>query len=241
MRAAALAFAALILAAGPAHGAALQTSAPVGLIDAYAGAAGGDAGLSYRPGKGLVRWDLGAPGANGVRLTTADLEANPLSTLLRPLPPEGGSREAVAVTFVRNWPGAISVQHKRLSLDITPHAGLGFTSAGGRLTEVGAMLRLGSRVMDVVGAADALDGSRLFLFAGVNRRATAESLLHYKPVGRRDEAAVLRQAEAGLGFRRGDLSASLGYTRERTSLKSWGANTYGVDRVGLTISLRPGR
>jgi hypothetical protein len=245
MRAVALAFAALSITAGPAAAAAFDTTSSAALLAAPFSAPGESQSLvAYRPGDGLVRWEVGTRrgfvGGADLRLSTASVDANPVAGLLRPQQPLP-VRESVELTFIRDWPAVISVQRRKLSLDITPHAGLGLSSSGGRLTEVGAMMRLGSRVMDAVGADDALQGSRLFLFAGFNRRATGLGLLPAPSVGRKDDSSVVRQAETGVSFRRGAMLAAFGYTNERTTLKGWGARAYTSDRVGLTVSIRPSR
>jgi hypothetical protein len=248
MRAFSLAFSVLTLAAGAARAASPEPSSTALFAAAYAGRAAGDAGLSWRPGQGLVRWSLGdnralAP-TGGLRVATASLEANPIAALLRPSPPAGVGADAYELTYVRNWPAAVNVQKGRLNLDITPHAGLGLSSAGAQIAEVGAMLRLGARLMDAIGADDAVRGSRLYLFAGANRRATGLNLLQSQTVRAKLNAGgvgegVVRQAEAGLGFRQGAVSASLGYSYERTRLKALAGDAYGFDRFGINLSIRP--
>lgn len=241
MRTAALAFTALTLAAGPA--AAQSFASPLVATPLYAPGLA-ESGLAYRPGSGLVRWEVGAPrgfiAGGDLRLSSASVDASPIAGLLRP-EASLAVRDTTELTFIRDWPAAISVQRKKLSLDITPHAGLGLSSSGDRLTEIGAMMRLGSRMMDAVGAEDALQGSRLYLFAGFNRRATGIGLLPTPTVGRKDDSSVVRQAETGVSFRRGAMLAAFGYTSERTTLKGWGARAYTTDRVGLTVSIRPSR
>lgn len=210
--------------------------------------ADGLAGLSYQPGEGLVRWRRGEPSAFGpdrdysLRLSTATLDANPALGLMRP-GAEAEGRQAFELTFIRNWAGAVSVQSGRLSLDITPHAGLGLSSAGAQLAEVGALLRL-NRVVSAVGAMNAFDGSRVFLFAGAQGRASGMNLFSSQALRLRDDPrgdGFVREAQAGLGFSRGALQASLGYTNERIRLKALGEDVRQDNRLGLTLSFRPRR
>jgi hypothetical protein len=213
-------------------------------------AADGMAGLSYQPGQGLVRWRRGEATAFGpdqdysLRLSTATLDANPAAGLMRPgAEGRADGRQAFELTFIRNWTGAVAVQSGRLSLDITPHAGFGLSSAGAQLAEVGALLRV-NRALSAVGASDILDGSRLFLFAGANGRATGLNLLSTQALRVRDDPdgdGFVREAQAGFGFSRGALQASLGYTHERMHMKALGEDVRRDDRVGLTLSFRPRR
>jgi hypothetical protein len=212
--------------------------------------ADGLAGLSYQPGQGLVRWrrgdiaPLGAERGYGLRLSTAALDANPGASLMRPDAEAAvAGRQAFELTVVRDWPAALAYQSGRVSLDITPHAGFGLSSAGTQLAEVGALLRL-NRMMSAVGARDVLDGSRLFLFAGAQGRATGLNLLSSQALRDRPDPygdGFVREAQAGLGFSRGALQASLGYTHERIRYKAMGEAVRRDDRVGLTLAFRPRR
>lgn len=248
MRVVALAFMVASVAAGSARAADLQPSSTILFDAAYAGRARGDAGFTYQPGAGLVRWTLGdtlSPDqTRGLVVSTATLEANPLASLLRPSKATGA--DAFELAYVRNWPAAVNLQAGRLALDITPHASVGLSSAGSQLAEIGAMARVGLRMMEAIGAGEAVHGSKLFLFAGASRRSTGLNLLKSQNLQRKIAAngvgdGSVREAEAGLGFRNGALSASLGYTYEKTRLKALGGDAYGVDRFGLTVTVKPFR
>jgi hypothetical protein len=248
----ALAVSALAALAGAGGARAAETDLDLMAV-AYASplstAADGTAGLSYQPGQGLVRWRYGealvGPSENyGLRLSTATLDANPATALMRPgAPANGDGLQAFELTVIRQWVGAVSVKSKRVSLDITPHAGLGLSSAGTQLAEVGALLRV-NRAIDAVGAQGLLDGARLSLFAGLQGRATGANLLSTQALGVRDNSrgnGFVREAQAGVGFNRGVLHASFGYTHERLYMKALGEDVRHDSRVGLTLAFRPHR
>ena len=212
--------------------------------------ADGLAGLSYQPGQGLVRWRRGEASPFGperdysLRLSTATLDANPAAALMRPDSAAlADGRQAFELTFIRNWTGAVAVQSGRLSLDITPHAGLGLSSAGAQLAEVGARLRV-NHIISAVGARGLLDHSRVSLFAGLQGRATGRNLLSTQALSAKGDPfgnGFVREAQAGLGFNRGALQASLGYTHERINMRALGEDVRLDNRVGLTLSFCPGR
>ena len=250
--ASALAALSILALAGGARAAEAQDLVPFALSTEPGAATSADglAGLSYQPGEGLVRWRLGEPAVFGperdysLRLSTATLDANPALALLRPgAEGRADGRQAFELTFIRNWAGAVSVQSGRLSLDIPPHAGLGLSSAGTQLAEVGALLRL-NRMISAVGAKGVFDGSRVYLYAGAEGRASGMNLLSSQALRLRDDPrgdGFVREAQAGLGFSRGALQASLGYTNERIRLKALGDGVRQDNRLGLTLSFRPRR
>ena len=227
---------------------------------AYVGSSdlGRSEGVSYLPGQGLVSWRsdaitaFGSPGGRHVdslRVATATLDASPGRALTRPDLDGGmGDANAFEFTYIRNWPAAFSVQAGRLDLDLTPHAGFGLSSAGSQLAEAGALLRLGARVQDrmlrAMGADGALDGSRLFLYAGATRRAIGLNLLGKQALSGRANPrgdGSVREAQAGLGLKKGVVSAALGYTYERTRMRTFGGEVRQDNRVGLTVAIRPHR
>ena len=240
--------------------AAAETQSNLSLMQAaYAGPAdlGRSEGVSYLPGQGLVSWRSGASAGFGpvggrhvdsLRIATASLDASPGRALTRPDLTGMGDANAFEFTYIRNWPAAFSVQAGRLDLDLTPHAGLGLSSAGSQLAEAGALVRLGARVQDRVlramGAEDALDGSRLFLYAGATRRAIGLNLLGKQALSGRANPrgdGSVREAQAGIGLKKGVVSASLGYTYERTRMRTFGGDAREDNRVGLTVAIRPRR
>lgn len=209
----------------------------------------------YLPGRGLVQWTRGevasfsrdgAPYVDQVQLSTTALDRLPAVALMRPA--EAGyatARQTFDLTYVRNWPSMLSIEAGRLSLDITPHAGLGVSSGGGQSAEAGALVRLGEavqdRVLQAVGLRSAGVHPRWFLFAGASGRAVGLNLLRGKDSARRDDLAddgFVRQAQAGLGVSRGPVHALLGYTHEVVTMRALGEQNRNDDRVGLRLAIR---
>jgi hypothetical protein len=134
--------------------------------------------------------------------------------------------EAFDLTYTRGWPAAWKVSAGRYDLDVTPHAGFGVNNAGGT-AEAGAMLRfgadLGDRVMSRLGV-EATDTAsfagrgRWFLFAaasgravGLNMLSTAQGGLPRAGWSSEPSNALVSDAQAGLGWRKGMVQASFGY------------------------------
>lgn len=204
--------------------------------------------LAYLPGEGLIRRRSSGAQAAGeihsVRLATAEMSSNAALSLLRPGVDVAG-RQAIELTYIRHWPDAVSLQAGRLSLDVTPHAGLGLSSAGRQLAEAGAMLSLSAlqrRVWDAVGVRRALEGSKVFLYAGASGRAVGLNLLSTQAMTAKADPygdGFVREAQAGLGFSRGAVSASFGYTYEQVRYRTLGDDRRANSRVGLTLAVRP--
>jgi hypothetical protein len=209
----------------------------------------------YAPGLGLIRWtggEVASFGRDGVahvdslRLSTASLDPVPGTTLLRPDAAGviAGPR-AYDLTYVRNWPAMVSVTAGRVSLDITPHAGVGVSTGGVQSAEAGALVRLGEavqdRVLQAMGMGGAGDHPRWYLYAGASGRAVGLNLVRSEDGVRRDNVAgegFVRQAQAGVGVSRGALHALLGYTREQVTMRALGPLSRDDERVGLTLQVR---
>lgn len=202
--------------------------------------------VRYAPGEGLMRWTTGEvasfarPGAaytDSVRVSTMGLDANPGMTLMRPGAFTGAAgAQAYDVTYLRRWPAMFAVNNGRLSFDITPHAGLGFSSGGGRSAEAGVLARMARVVGDAVGAAP-----HWYVYAGYRKRAVGLNLMRGDEALRRDrliDDGFARQVQAGLGAQRGRLHALIGYTREEVTMRALGDQQRGDDRVGLNFSIR---
>jgi hypothetical protein len=134
--------------------------------------------------------------------------------------------EAFDLTYTRGWPSAWKVTAGRYALDFTPHAGFGVNNAGGT-AEAGAMVRLGAdledKVMSRLGfeAADVSSFAgrgRWFLFAaasgravGLNMAPSAQGGLQRAGWSSEPTSALISDAQAGVGWRRGLVQASFGY------------------------------
>jgi hypothetical protein len=208
----------------------------------------------YQAGEGLVRRTSGpvlrfgrtdATYVDTVMLSTVALDPLPGAALLRAGAGDVARPQGFDLTFVRNWPAAISISAGRLTLDITPHAGVGVSTGGAQTAEAGALVRLGAQVQDRVLQAMGMRGagrhSRWYLYAGGSGRAVGLNLLRGDEAARRDDLAgdgFVRQAQAGVGMSRGALHALIGYTQERVTMRAFGEQVRNDGRVGLTLSLR---
>jgi hypothetical protein len=140
---------------------------------------------------------------------------------------------------MQDWPAALRLSAGRLRLDVSPHA-----AAREQVTEAGALVRLGERVqdrlLDAVGVDEQLR-SHWYLFAGASRRTVGLDPVRTNLQGRavrEDGDGLVRETQAGVGFRRGALRAAVGYTYERISVRNFGERARDDRRVGLTLSIR---
>ena len=220
-------------------GAAYATPAAIPL--AYRGASAGP-GARYLPGQGLLRLSsVESPAFAGVgyvdslRIATAGYDPLPGAYLTRPGAAPGSPAQDFDVTYVRHWPSILSVNAGQLNLDVTPHAGLGMSSSGAGQAEAGALVRLQNQVMRVMGMTDADRPAHLYLYAGATGRTIGpDPSLTQTTLASGD--TFVRDAEVGLGFEHGLLSASLGYRQERVTFRTLG-DSRTDSRVGLTLSL----
>ncbi len=159
--------------------------------------------------------------------------------------------ETFDVSFTRGWPSAFSLGDGRYALDISPHAGLAFGDSGGS-AEAGALVRFGRRLATRVGqrlgiTANASPAeSGFFLFAAASGRAVGVSVAP-GPAGLRSGWAgeattgLVSDAQAGVGWRRGDMQASLGYVHRnvRNETAMAGPVNYHDSMVALSFSITP--
>jgi hypothetical protein len=185
------------------------------------------------PGEGLAVWRTNEVSyAHGravdtVRVSVAGVargrggvvSANP-DALLDP------DAEAFDVSFTRGWPAAWTMSAGKYAVDVSPHAGLGVTSTG-ETAEAGAMVRvsrdLERQVAERLGVKTidrrAFSEGRWFVFAAVSGTAVGvnmapspgQSLLQRTPWATETSNALVSDAQAGIGWRRGPMQASVGY------------------------------
>jgi hypothetical protein len=161
--------------------------------------------------------------------------------------------EVFDVSFTRGWPAAWGLEAGRYALDVSPHAGVGFSDTG-ESAEAGALVRLGEALQDHVSrrfgfrtgeaaAADSQGG--WFLFAAASGRAVGVNMAPSAPGWANEPATTLvSDAQAGLGWRRGDVQASIGYVhrdvKNQTVITSGsGPANYHDSMVGFSFSIRP--
>jgi hypothetical protein len=162
--------------------------------------------------------------------------------------PGGLSDQLFDVTYTRGWPSALSLQTGRYAMDVTPHAGLGLTSAG-ESAEAGATVRFGG-----AGAFDKLKNGvgqpgHWYFYAQTSGRAVGYNFLHTDDGWRRaglfsvQDPSYVGDAEAGVAWRKGDVQASFGYVQRDIRLQNmrdFDADTH-ESIVAFTLSFRPGQ
>lgn len=161
------------------------------------------------------------------------------------LPP---GTETFDINYTRGWPSALSASGGGYAVDFTPHAGLGFTSAGAS-AEGGATVRFGGeRALERFGVEPGGvfgSQSRWYLYAAASGRAIGYNFLRTEDGWRRsgmslDEGAYIGDAQAGVAWRKGDLQASFGYVDR--IIKMSGFRELSGDRrdsvVAFTVSMK---
>jgi hypothetical protein len=159
--------------------------------------------------------------------------------------------ETFDISYTRGWPSALSLQSGDYAMDVTPHAGLGVTSAGGS-AEAGATVRFGAaEALQRLGVAPGgLFGQqgRWYFYAAASGRAIGYNFLPTDNGWRRsgmslDDGAYVGDAQAGVAWRKGDLQASFGYVGR--TVKIDGLHNLPDARrqsmVAFTVSLKPVR
>lgn len=239
---------------------------------AYAGPAFAPASLSGQPtlvpGQGLMSWKVdevsaAAPSGGAIdslRLSIGSIAYAPGGVVtarsVALAQPDG---QAVDLSYVRGWPAALSVSAGGYALDVSPHAGLGVNNAGGS-AEAGAMVQLGARLKDEV--ADRLDRMGLhevsadsfagrghwYLFAAASGRAVGLNMVGaFQRAGWSSEgaSALIGDAQAGLGWRQGDVQAAFGYihraVREIAPIVTgpFNPNGFSDSMVAFSLTFRP--
>jgi hypothetical protein len=116
-------------------------------------------------------------------------------------------------TFGRDWPSAVRLKTGAFGFDVTPHAGLAASGAGGA-QNAGALIRFGRGL----GLADGEPGRRgkWFLFASTNQENLGLGFMRNEEAWRRygiapDPGALIGDTRAGLAWRDGPFEASVGY------------------------------
>ncbi len=165
------------------------------------------------------------------------------------------------LSYTRGWPSALTLKAGDYDLDVSPHAGLGMSNAGGS-AEAGAMVRFGSNLdTDIVQrfasglGIHAVDGARYgdqgrwYLFAAASGRAVGLNMTRDSQTGdlRRSgwsidpSAAIIGDSQAGLGWRKGSMQASLGYLHRevKNEFGVRGAGMGGDSMVAFSMSIHP--
>jgi hypothetical protein len=234
-------------------------------VPVYAGSALGPAGLGGQPrlveGQGLAVWrtgEISTPAAGGavdsLRLSVGEVAWTPGGVIsARPADAAQMDAQAFDVSYVRGWPSAFSVSAGGYDLAVSPHAGLGMTSAGGS-AEAGAMVQLGARLKDEVTdrleklGVRQVDGASFggrghwYLFAAASGRAVGLNMVSDR-FGQLQRAgwsaegasALIGDAQAGLGWRQGQVQAAFGYIHRE--IRQFAPVTAGPVGTGVSDSM----
>jgi hypothetical protein len=175
------------------------------------------------------------------------------------LPPGMKPGEAVyAVTLRRDWPGALRFETGPLGVDLSPHAGVGMTSAGG-MAEAGATLQVSERrdkmAVDRLKALGVRDGEafgdkgRWYLFAAASGRAVGMNMLHGE--GGWDRAgwttdptsSLVGDAQIGVGWRKGAMQSSVGLIHREIKAQHllYGVETKDDSILAFSFTVKPRR
>jgi hypothetical protein len=212
-------------------------------------------------GQGLIAFSssemsrpTGGGAVDSVRLTTLNISRTPLAG-----PNTAYEPGAVDLAFTRGWPNAVSLQAAGLGLNVSPHAGIGFDSVGGNNASAGAMIRLSSaqtaiqdklNAMGVKNGASYGDQGRWYLFAavkgqsvGLNMMGSGLGGLHQAGWSTDASSALVGDGQAGLGYRKGWMEASLGYVHRGVKLINapYGASdSFQENLAAFSLTFHPG-
>ncbi|HEX6860915.1 MAG TPA: DUF2219 domain-containing protein [Caulobacteraceae bacterium] len=152
------------------------------------------------------------------------------------------------VRLSREWPAAVRLDG---GVEITPHADVGFSDAGPG-AGAGATVSFGDRVANRLGVRDGKrfgDQGRWYLFAATSGRSVGLNLLrgengqlHRAGWSVDGNSALVSDAQAGIGWRKGPMQASLGYMRREIKPKQHGIRgmeSQEDDLVAISFSFKP--
>ena len=227
----------------------------------------GDANLldadRYYDGRGAVSWRSNAfvvgqdaSRVDSVRVSMGGVSRQALTTPLMLVRPDSASYEAqdVDVTLTRGWPAVVKLKTGHYTLDVTPHAGVGFGGAGGS-AEAGATVRFGksmqNKVVDSLGVSDGRafgDRGRWYVFAAASGQAVGLNMLRnqegdWSRAGftQDNNSKLIGDGQAGVAWRKGAMQASFGYVHRSIKAKDqiMGMATQKDEMVALSFSLKP--
>jgi hypothetical protein len=206
---------------------------------------------TYQPGAGLVRWTTGqaqlspqsATGPiDSLRISVGGAWRTPGGL---PISRNGQfEADAYEVALTRDWPAALAFDTRAFGVDLTPHAGVGVTNAGGS-AEGGVTLRLNQ--LGVRDGSSFGDRGRWYLFAAASGRAVGLNVLHGEQGWDRagwstDQASsLIGDAQLGVGWRKGAVQSSFGYIHRQVkgAHQLWGVDAKDDSLVAFSLSIRP--
>jgi hypothetical protein len=208
---------------------------------------------------GEVTLGAGAAGVDSVRMSLGSVARAPGGLITaRPDGLTDPEAQAFDVRYIHGWPSALKWSAAGYALDVSPHAGLGVSNAGGT-AEAGAMVRFGSdlggKVAKKLGLHE-VDGSsygdrgRWYLFAAASGQAVGLNMSPGAPGMPRNSwssettSALISDAQAGVGWRKGEMQASFGYVHreiksQAVELTSGGPAKISDSMVAFSLSIHP--
>ncbi len=195
------------------------------------------------------------PTANRLDLTSTAQRMTP-GAVLGPLSAASLQPRGYDLRYTRGWPSAFSVAAGKYGLDVSPHATFGLGQSG-RTAEAGAMVRFGKNLEEsVTNRLNIREGSsfgaqaRWYVFAAASGRAVGMNMTNsagdWRRVGlSQDNAnALIGDTQAGVGWRKGPMTASLGYIHRDVKIRQgleglMGAGDKADDLVAVAFSIKP--
>jgi hypothetical protein len=208
---------------------------------------------SYARREGSAQLSSGR-GRNALRVSIGGVMATPGRPVLN-LERQFEARD-YEVALVRDWPEAVRLDDGVMQLDVTPHAGFGFTNLGGT-AEAGAMVKLSRsrddaarRELARLGVGDGAsfgDKGRWYLFAAASGRAVGLNMLRDDDGWRRagwttdPSSTLISDAQIGVGWRRGAWQSSVGYVHREVKGDHmvFGQQTKEDSLAAFTLSFKP--
>lgn len=162
--------------------------------------------------------------------------------------------ETYEVRVSRDWPGFLRLQSEHYGLDLTPHAGVGFSNRGDS-AEAGAVLTFSPRLRSTLDRLGLSSGSvlgqdgRWYLFAAARGRAVGFNMprnaaYDWNNAWSQDSAtALVGDAQLGVGWRQGALQTSLGLIHRQTKADHplWGQQAKSDSMLAVSLSIKPRR
>lgn len=219
-------------------------------------------GETYVPGEGVARWKVtemaiarpAARAVDAVRVSIGQIARTPGALPPRPGQAVSVDNEAYEVTYTRGWPALMAVEAGAFDLELTPHAGVGISNAGGE-AEAGAMVRLRRKAEGWGNRLGVRDGARFgdqgrwYLFAAASGRAVGLNLQRTngdwsnRGLSTDSASALVSDVQAGIGWRKGSTQASLAWMRRKVkaaqTMMGWDHRDDSM--VAITISIKPRR
>ncbi len=173
-----------------------------------------------------VTLGAGAAGVDSVRMSLSSV-ARPYGGVITAGPGNLADPQAqsVDVRYIHGWPSALKWAGAGYALDVSPHAGFGVSNGGGS-AEAGAMVRFGTDVgrgvanklgLHEVDSSTYAGKGRWYIFAAASGQAVGLNMTPGAPGMPRNSwssestSALISDAQAGVGWRKGDMQASFGY------------------------------